>query len=82
MRDRRQFDAPRGDAVAAVVCETSVGPVGLVVSSIDDVVAEPTVPRQPASRLGVEACVVVEERVAELLDVEVLAAEAGIGSRS
>jgi len=82
MRDRRQLDAPRGDAVAAVVCETSVGPVGLVVSSIDDVVAEPTVPRQPASRLGVEACVVVEERVAELLDVEVLAAEAGIGSRS
>jgi len=47
-----------------------------------DVVAEPTVPRQSASRLGVEACVVLEERVAELLDVEVLAAEAGIGSRS
>ncbi len=80
--DREQGPSPASEGVAAVVCETSRGPVGFVVSSIDDVVAEPAVPRQPASRPGVEACVVIGERVAELLDVEALAAAAGIGRAS
>ena len=64
------------------MCNTSVGAVGFVVGSIDDMVQEPPVPRQPASRDGVEACVVLEGRVAELLDLEALVATAGIGARS
>jgi two-component system chemotaxis sensor kinase CheA len=88
--ERRQVDRPRAteaateatdEALSTVVCETSVGPVGFVVTSIDDVVAEPQVQRQPASREGVEACVVVEDRLAELLDIEALSAQAGIGGR-
>ena len=79
--ERDQAPVSATDNLAAVVCETSVGPVGFVVSSIDDVVEEPVIPqqRQRQSRLGVMACVVVGDRVAELLDVDVLAAEAGIG---
>lgn len=65
--------------VAAIVCETSRGPVGFVVGSIDDVVAEPAVPRQPPSRSGVEACLVVGDRIAELLDLEALVVTAGLG---
>ncbi|MFN2524326.1 MAG: chemotaxis protein CheW, partial [Mycobacteriales bacterium] len=79
--DRSKAPLPALDAIAAVVCDTSTGLVGFVVASIDDVVPEPQVPRQPASRRGVEACVVVGERVAELLDVEVLAADAGVSAR-
>ncbi|MEO6204373.1 MAG: chemotaxis protein CheW [Mycobacteriales bacterium] len=70
------------ESVTAVVCETSVGPVGFVVNSIDDIVAEPSVPSQPSSRAGVEACVVVGDRLAELLDLEVLTAQSGIGRRA
>ena len=70
------------NVLAVVVCETPVGPVGLVVGSIDDFAAEPAVPRQPPSRVGVEACVVVGERMAELLDLAVLVAQAGIGEAS
>ena len=76
--DREGAIAPVEQGLASVVCETSVGPVGFVIASIDDVVAGPPLLRQPPSRRGVEACVVVDDRVAELLDVDVLAAEAGI----
>jgi two-component system chemotaxis sensor kinase CheA len=61
------------------VCETRVGPVGFVVASIDDVVPEPPAVRQPAGRPGVQASVVVDGRVVELLDVDALAERAGIG---
>lgn len=76
--DRDRAIAPAEQGLASVVCETAVGPVGFVIGSIDDVVAGPPLLRQPPSRRGVEACVVVDDRVAELLDVDVLAAEAGI----
>ena len=74
--------APGSAEIPAVVVESTHGPVGLVVHSIDDVVAEPPVPRQPPSRPGVEACVVIGERVAELLDVEALVASAGVGRQA
>ena len=84
--ERREVQRAPGAALAsdqlpAIVCNTSVGPVGLVVGSIDDMVQEPAVPPQPASRPGVEACIVVHGRVAELLDVEALVAAARIGGR-
>lgn len=81
-KDRDSAPISELDGVAAVVCETSAGPVGFVVSSIDDIVAEPPVPSQPPSRSGVEACVVVGDRLAELLDLETLTARSGIGRRS
>ena len=42
---------------------------------------EPPTPAQPASRPGVEACLVVEGRVAELIDLEALVVAARLGSR-
>jgi two-component system chemotaxis sensor kinase CheA len=85
--ERREVErVPRADRqtdqLPAIVCNTSVGPVGFLVGSIDDMVQEPAVPRQPASRRGVEACVVIQGRVAELLDIEALASAADIGVRS
>ncbi len=84
--ERRQVDrAPTAEAALAglptVVCDTASGLVGFVVASIDDVVDEPQTPSQPASRAGVQACLVVDERVAELLDLDVLAASAGVVAR-
>jgi chemotaxis protein histidine kinase CheA len=62
-----------------VVCESSWGPVGFVVAAINDVVAQPQLLRQPASRAGVTACLVVGGRVVELLDIDVLAERASSG---
>ena len=85
--ERREVErGPRAQShtelLPAIVCNTSVGPVGFVVGSIDDMVQEPAVPPQPASRPGVEACIVVHGRVAELLDIEALVSAADIGVRS
>lgn len=73
--DLRRTDS---DVFQAVVCSCSIGLVGMVVDRIEDVVGEPATPRQPASRRGVTACLVVEDRVTELVDVEALVAEAGL----
>lgn len=77
--DRHRTETAVTDGLQTVVCGTSVGAVGFVVARIDDVIAEPQVVRQPASRPGVAACVVVDGRVAEVLDVDLLAELAGIG---
>jgi len=74
-------DAPEGGARHAVVCGSSVGPVALVVAGIDDIAPEPATPPQPASRAGVEACLVIDGRIAELLDVEALVVAAGLVRR-
>jgi two-component system, chemotaxis family, sensor kinase CheA len=79
--DRGTPTAPTSGQLPVIVCRTPVGPVGFVVGSIDDVVQEPPTPRQPASRRGVSACLVVQDRIAELLDLEALTVEAGIGAR-
>jgi two-component system chemotaxis sensor kinase CheA len=60
------------EAVHAVVCESSVGPVGLIVDGIEDVVPEPHAPPQPAGRRGISACIVLDDRVVELVDVEAI----------
>ena len=66
-----------------VVCETSIGLVGIVVGHIDDVVPRPATPaaHQPPSRRGVIESLIVDNRIAELLDVELLVADSGVGSR-
>jgi two-component system chemotaxis sensor kinase CheA len=67
------------DLLDAVVCESSIGLVGLVVGHIEDVVARPAATPQPPSRRGVAARVVVDHRVTEVLDVETLVVAAGLG---
>ena len=78
---RAAADAPEDGLVRAVVCESSVGAIALVVHGIDDIAPEPVTPPQPASRAGVEACLVIDGRVAELLDIEALVAAARLERR-
>jgi two-component system, chemotaxis family, sensor kinase CheA len=74
--------APDTDVLHTVVCESSIGLVGLVVGRIDDVVPRPSTVAspQPPSRRGVIASLVVDDHVTELLDVELLIADAGVWS--
>jgi two-component system chemotaxis sensor kinase CheA len=76
---RRRPDATTFDTV---VCESSIGPIGLVVDRVEDIVDEPSVPTQAPSRRGVLASYVVDDRVTELLDVEALLADAGLVTAS
>lgn len=77
----RVATAEHGELLRTVVCQTSVGSVGFVVADIADIVPQPDIPLQPASRAGVEACVVVDGHVAEILDLEALVARAGLRPR-
>jgi two-component system chemotaxis sensor kinase CheA len=65
-----------------VVCDSSIGLVGIVVERIDDVLPRPATVAtpQPPSRRGVIASLVVDNHVTELLDVELLIADAGVWS--
>jgi chemotaxis protein histidine kinase CheA len=63
---------PRAEHAQTIVCESSVGPLGLVVERIEDVVPQPRVPSQPSSRPGVAGRFVIDDRVTELLDIEAL----------
>jgi two-component system chemotaxis sensor kinase CheA len=71
--------APLADVLHAVVCDSSIGLVGLVVGRIEDIVGEPAAVPQPPSRRGVIARVVVDGRATELIDVETLIVDAGLG---
>ena len=79
----RQNGDTDADVLQTVVCESSIGLVGLVMGRIDDVVARPAsvATPQPPSRRGVVASVVVDDRITELLDVELLIADAGVWSK-
>ncbi len=78
---RSTAEDPDDGLMRTIVCESSVGAVALVVGGVDDIAPEPAVPAQPASRAGVEACLVVDGRVVELLDLEALVSAAGLRSR-
>jgi two-component system chemotaxis sensor kinase CheA len=67
-----------GEAIHAVVCDSAAGLVGLVVESIQDIVPEPMPVTQPASRRGVSASLILDERITELLDIDALVADAGV----
>jgi two-component system chemotaxis sensor kinase CheA len=73
--------APAADVLQVVVCESSVGLVGFVVARVEDVVPKPdaVASAQPPGRRGVMETLVVAGRVTELLDVELLVADAGVG---
>jgi two-component system chemotaxis sensor kinase CheA len=70
--------AELSETVQTVVCESSVGLIGLVVHHIEDIVPEPfALPQMPSPR-GVIASLVVDDQVTELLDLEDLIADAGV----
>jgi hypothetical protein len=50
-----------------------------VVGRIEDVVTRPAAIPQPPSRRGVTSSLVLDDQVTELLDVETLIADAGLG---
>jgi two-component system chemotaxis sensor kinase CheA len=68
------------DGIQTVVCRGAGGLIGLVVDRVDDVVADPPRPAQPRTRTGVAATVVVDDRLAEVVDVDALAVVAGAWS--
>jgi two-component system chemotaxis sensor kinase CheA len=81
MLDARPVDLPFTSRLQTVVCNSSVGLIGLVVKAIDDVVATPASPRQAPSRRGVSATLVLDAGVTEVVDLEVLIADAGLRPR-
>jgi two-component system chemotaxis sensor kinase CheA len=62
-----------------IICESSIGLVGLVVGHIEDVAGRPATGEQPPCRRGVSTRLVVDDRVTELLDLEALVADAELG---
>jgi two-component system chemotaxis sensor kinase CheA len=81
MLDGRRVDQTLASRLPTVVCDSSVGLVGLVVRAIDDVVATPASPRGAPSRRGVSASLVLDAGVTEVVDLEVLIADAGLSPR-
>jgi two-component system chemotaxis sensor kinase CheA len=65
-----------------IVCRSRAGQIGFVVDRIEDVVSGPANRAGPSSesnlRRGVAGRFVLQDRVTELLDVEMLAADAGL----
>jgi two-component system, chemotaxis family, sensor kinase CheA len=74
------LSGPPAEHVQTIVCDSSGGPVGLVVERIDDVVIEPPALAQPRGRRGVLRRLVIDDHVTELLDVEALVADAHAGA--
>ena len=81
MLDGRPIEATIDSRLQTVVCDSSVGLVGLVVKAINDVVATPAAPREAPSRRGASASLVLEAGVTEVVDLEVLIADAGLRPR-
>ncbi len=81
MLDGRPVDRTFAPRLQTVVCDSSVGLVGLVVKAIDDVVPTPAAPREAPSRRGVSASLVLDAGVTEVVDLEVLIADAGLRPR-
>jgi two-component system chemotaxis sensor kinase CheA len=70
-RERRTpLEPDATGSVQVVVCELSGRRVGVVVHRILDIVPDEGSSRRPASRAGVDACIVLRDRVTELLDLE------------
>ena len=71
-RARNPQDSPTTDAVQVVVCSVDGRSVGVVVHRILDIVEQVVSVRRSASRPGIEACIVIQDRVTELVDLRVL----------
>jgi two-component system chemotaxis sensor kinase CheA len=69
---RKITDDPDLDALQVVVCTVEGLRIGLVVYRILDIIERNMEVTRPASREGIETCVVVEERVTEIIDLRAL----------
>ena len=69
---RKISDDPDLDALQVVVCTVDGLRVGLIVHRILDIIDQSMKVTRPASRAGIETCVVVEERVTEVIDLRAL----------
>jgi two-component system, chemotaxis family, sensor kinase CheA len=67
------------DPLQVVVHSDSSGSMGLVVDAIDDIVEDAVTVRRAGGRVGVSGTVVVQGRVTELLDLEVVKQRAARG---
>jgi len=65
--------------VQTVVCDSSIGLVGLVVQTIEDIVEASAVPCETTRCHGVAAALVLEDRVTDVVDIEALISDAGLG---
>jgi chemotaxis signal transduction protein len=73
-----------GDAgvIRVLVCNHDERAVGLVVERIADIVEDRADVRSPATRKGVLYAAVIQERVTELLDLNVILGEATAGTHA
>ena len=71
-KTRKIADDPDLDALQVVVCTVEGLRVGLIVYRILDIIDQSMKVTRPSSREGVETCVVVEERVTEIIDIRAL----------
>ncbi|MEN8163589.1 MAG: chemotaxis protein CheA, partial [Acidobacteriota bacterium] len=69
---RKITDDPDLDALQVVVCTVDGLRIGLIVYRILDIIDQSMNVTRPASREGIEKCVVVEERVTEIIDLRTL----------
>lgn len=69
---RKTADLPDLDAVQVVVCTVDGVRIGLIVYRILDIIHQSMDVTRPASRDGVEACVVIDERITEIIDLKSL----------
>lgn len=69
---RKITDDPDLDALQVVVCTVDGLRIGLIVHRILDIIDQSMKVIRPASREGIETCVVVEERVTEVIDLRAL----------
>ncbi|RLE32859.1 MAG: hypothetical protein DRJ61_08535 [Acidobacteria bacterium] len=69
---RKIADDPDLDALQVVVCTVDGMRVGLIVYRILDIIDRNMDVTRPASREGIETCVVVEDRVTEIIDLKAL----------
>ncbi len=67
---RTELEPDPTGSIQVVVCEIGGRRMGVVVHRILDILPEPDAARRPASRDGVEACIVLRDRVTELLDLQ------------
>ncbi len=70
------------DPLSIVVADTVWGRIGLVVSSLDDTTSTALTPAGPGERRGVRSRLVAGTAIAELLDLDALAYDAGVRSGS
>ncbi len=69
-RPRTPEPAENANVVNVLVFVSNGRDVGMVVGRVLDIVAEELGPMNPASREGVRGCVVIQSKIAELLDLE------------